>query len=209
MLALSVRQPWGAAIIHGSKRIENRGFATNYRGPVMICSSAAVPRAEYDPAKDAIESLEVAEEPPVPWELPEYKDRKDHDWTRMGYALGLATIIGCAHVQPDKVRYRRLGARRFSSTGEHIGSVGEYCSLEEDTWWWILGSRVIVYKTPWRIKGALGLRRRIKAAHHAGWPGMADFVSMPVSDVHEVCMMGGHRESFDGHWAEFGGEAPI
>jgi len=36
MKALSLWQPWASAIALGSKRIETRGWATSYRGPLAI-----------------------------------------------------------------------------------------------------------------------------------------------------------------------------
>jgi hypothetical protein len=36
MKALSIRQPWAYLIITGDKDIENRTWATAYRGPVLI-----------------------------------------------------------------------------------------------------------------------------------------------------------------------------
>lgn len=36
MKALSIRQPWAWAILHAGKRIENRTWATRYRGPILI-----------------------------------------------------------------------------------------------------------------------------------------------------------------------------
>jgi len=38
--ALTVRQPWASLILSGIKTIELRTWKTNYRGPVIICSSA-------------------------------------------------------------------------------------------------------------------------------------------------------------------------
>jgi hypothetical protein len=34
--ALTVHQPWAAALVRGSKRIENRCWRTAYRGPLII-----------------------------------------------------------------------------------------------------------------------------------------------------------------------------
>lgn len=34
--ALTVKQPHAWGLIHGTKRIENRGWVTNYRGPLLI-----------------------------------------------------------------------------------------------------------------------------------------------------------------------------
>ena len=39
MLALSVRQPWAWLIVNGHKTVENRVWATNYRGPILIHAS--------------------------------------------------------------------------------------------------------------------------------------------------------------------------
>ncbi len=36
MKAISIKQPWAAAIMSGLKRVENRTWATNYRGPLLI-----------------------------------------------------------------------------------------------------------------------------------------------------------------------------
>jgi hypothetical protein len=36
MKALSVRNPWGWAILHAGKSIENRSWPTKYRGPLLI-----------------------------------------------------------------------------------------------------------------------------------------------------------------------------
>lgn len=43
MKALSIRQPWAWLIANGYKDIENRSWRTNYRGPVLIHASAAMP----------------------------------------------------------------------------------------------------------------------------------------------------------------------
>jgi len=37
--ALSVKQPWAGLIAQGTKTIETRKWATNYRGPLLICAS--------------------------------------------------------------------------------------------------------------------------------------------------------------------------
>lgn len=52
MKALSVRQPWAYLIVSGIKRIENRDWTTDYRGPLLIHASmswhaAAADRDEF------------------------------------------------------------------------------------------------------------------------------------------------------------------
>lgn len=51
-LAISVRQPWAWLIIHGGKDIENRTWATQYRGRVLIHASKGMTAEEYSTTKD-------------------------------------------------------------------------------------------------------------------------------------------------------------
>ena len=43
MKALSIHQPWAGLIAHGVKTIEIRKWGTEYRGPLVICSTKAPP----------------------------------------------------------------------------------------------------------------------------------------------------------------------
>jgi hypothetical protein len=63
-IALSVRQPWAWAIIHGGKDIENRSrhaVANGNMKPARICihASAGMTRDEYEHARELIEQLGV------------------------------------------------------------------------------------------------------------------------------------------------------
>ena len=42
MLALTIQQPWAAAIAYGRKRIENRTWRTKYTGPILIHAAKTV-----------------------------------------------------------------------------------------------------------------------------------------------------------------------
>lgn len=42
MKALSIRPPWAYAIAHLGKRVENRTWRTNYRGPILIHASSTM-----------------------------------------------------------------------------------------------------------------------------------------------------------------------
>lgn len=46
MRALSIRQPWAWAIVQADKRIENRRWATPYRGTILIHAAARWGRHE-------------------------------------------------------------------------------------------------------------------------------------------------------------------
>lgn len=46
MRALSLWQPWATAIVIDAKRVETRGWSTNYRGPLLIHASKRWNQAE-------------------------------------------------------------------------------------------------------------------------------------------------------------------
>jgi len=57
VIALSIRQPWAAAILHLGKRIENRTWNTSRRGEFLLHASKGMTRAEYDDALDWCEDV--------------------------------------------------------------------------------------------------------------------------------------------------------
>jgi len=71
-LALSVRQPWAWAILHGGKQLENRSRIAVSRGgmkpgPLCIHASKGMTRDEYESARDFMRGIGVA--CPLPDEL--------------------------------------------------------------------------------------------------------------------------------------------
>jgi hypothetical protein len=52
MKTLTVCQPWAWAIVHGLKRVENRSWATHYRGPILIHAGKSRLPAELPEAPD-------------------------------------------------------------------------------------------------------------------------------------------------------------
>ena len=60
MRALTIKQPWAWAIIHGGKDIENRDWVTSYRGPLLIHAGADhleygnMPRGVQKPPETAL-----------------------------------------------------------------------------------------------------------------------------------------------------------
>ena len=48
MRTLTVRQPWAFLIIHGGKNVENRTWAADYLGPLLIHASKGMTRKEFD-----------------------------------------------------------------------------------------------------------------------------------------------------------------
>lgn len=76
-VAISIRQPWAWAIVHGQKDIENRSWATRFRGPVLIHASKT-----YDAwATETIQRL-----------CPTFLGRPD---VHLGGIVGVAEIVDC------------------------------------------------------------------------------------------------------------------
>ncbi len=55
--ALSIRQPWTWAILYAGKRVENRTWYTDYRGPIFIHAGLRVDWAAVDDLRDEIEAV--------------------------------------------------------------------------------------------------------------------------------------------------------
>lgn len=69
-VALSVRQPWAWAIIHGGKDVENRDWrrpnpGLTFRGDVCIHASAGMTQSEYRTAADFMARIAVDCPPPA------------------------------------------------------------------------------------------------------------------------------------------------
>ncbi len=79
--ALSIKQPWAHLIVSGKKDIENRSWATNYRGRVLIHASKGMTHDDYDSCLALCDVLQV-EIPPM-----ENLER--------GGIVGEATLVDC------------------------------------------------------------------------------------------------------------------
>ena len=81
MKALSIHQPWAWAILHEGKNVENRGWFTRYRGPLLIHASKT--RASYD--REALRDWESI----YGVKLPEW------DKLTTGALLGVVKVVDC------------------------------------------------------------------------------------------------------------------
>lgn len=79
MKALTVKQPWAWAIIHGGKDIENRSQRTNYRGELYIHAGKG-----EDPGAFGFPPLRTVIQTHNPV-------------LQRGEVLGTVTLIGCHH----------------------------------------------------------------------------------------------------------------
>lgn len=48
MIALSLRQPWAWLVMHAGKDIENRSWATKFRGRILVHASRGMTREEWE-----------------------------------------------------------------------------------------------------------------------------------------------------------------
>lgn len=95
-VALSVRQPWAWLITHpefGSvKDIENRTWATNFRGPVWIHASKGMTKAEWcDAYAFVADSIPPGPGPASFLEIPLFDD----PCYQRGGIIGKAEIVDC------------------------------------------------------------------------------------------------------------------
>lgn len=80
---ISIRQPWATLIVHGVKDIENRSWATRYRGPVLVHASL----------RPSIYSLaDVARQFGI--DLPQVE-------LPLGGIVGITNIIDCVDAHPS------------------------------------------------------------------------------------------------------------
>lgn len=91
MKALSIQQPWAWAILYLGKRVENRTWYTNFRGPIYLHAGKKLDLDGMDSLEpDIREALRDAEE-----------SGETLGKIYCGYLVGTARITDC--VRPDAV----------------------------------------------------------------------------------------------------------
>ena len=92
MKALSIRQPWAWAILYAGKRIENRTWSTNYRGPLLIHAARGMTSREYCDAFIWMSGVElIPKNPNGPTDMPIF-DKLDR-----GGIVGKSYLIDIYH----------------------------------------------------------------------------------------------------------------
>ena len=81
--ALSIRQPWAWLIANGCKDIENRSWATSFRGEFFIHASKGMTKKEYEECSDFFYGIDPAVIIPHKKEL------------CFGGIVGAATLTAC------------------------------------------------------------------------------------------------------------------
>jgi len=83
MKALSIRQPWAWLVAEGHKDIENRDWATSFRGRTLIHAGKTMRMANYRAAVEFAATLGVT--------IPHAQE------LHRGGIVGVATMIDCVH----------------------------------------------------------------------------------------------------------------
>jgi hypothetical protein len=84
MNLLSIKQPWAWLIANGYKDVENRTWATAYRGPLAIHASGGMTIAEYQNCRDF--ALDIA---------PEIPDFPERQMLQRGGIVAFARLADC------------------------------------------------------------------------------------------------------------------
>ncbi|MEE2568588.1 ASCH domain-containing protein [Pseudarthrobacter sp. J64] len=83
--ALTIRQPWAWAVIHGGKDVENRSWHTSYRGTLYIHSALAGTTEADRHHADISQAIDAQREAGLSVEL------------KFGYVLGTVELAGIHH----------------------------------------------------------------------------------------------------------------
>jgi hypothetical protein len=89
MKALSILQPWADAILTGAKRVENRTWYTNYRGPFLIHAGKKFDGEGMEFIMDVYKDIGLALARPLLSAAP----------VRRGVILGRATLVDCVKAE--------------------------------------------------------------------------------------------------------------
>ena len=93
MKALSVRQPWAWAIIHGGKDVENRSWRSRYRGPLLIHAAGT---QEDDDVLDACRLVAKLRGLPLEQALGHYRI-----CLKLGAVIGRVDMVDCVEDHPS------------------------------------------------------------------------------------------------------------
>ncbi len=141
MKALSIKQPWASLIAHGIKDIENRTWATKYRGTIYIHVSGKKQfniQLTDDQTKLAIPALKTAFDGTMPF----------------GAIIGTVDIVDCV------INHGSIWAERTPSCSPHYpnGLPAHMGKGREDAIYnWVLANPVLFDEPILNVKGKLSL----------------------------------------------------
>ncbi len=146
MKTLSIKQPWASLIAHGIKDIENRTWATKYRGTIYIHASGTP--AFTGSYKDNL--------PKGFWDNLQEKEKRNFidSFQHRGAIIGKVDIVDCA------INHGSIWAERTPSCSPHYpeGLPAYMGKGREDAIYnWVLANPVLFDKPIMNVKGKLSL----------------------------------------------------
>ena len=130
MKALSIKQPWASLIAHGIKDIENRTWATKFRGTIYIHVSGKKQfnvQLTDEQTKLAIPVLKTAFDGTMPF----------------GAIIGTVDIVDCV------INHRSIWAEATETSAGHV--------IDHIVYNWVLANPVLFEKPILNVKGKLSL----------------------------------------------------
>jgi hypothetical protein len=94
---LSILQPYAWLIVNGHKDIENRDWATNFRGRILVHAGKTYSRRSHEEYVEDMADMDI--------ELPAFEQMQ------LGGIVGSATITDCVREHPS--RWKILGSWGF------------------------------------------------------------------------------------------------
>ncbi len=103
MIALSIRQPWAWLIIHGHKPLENRTWATKFRGRIAVHAAKGMTQLEYDQARMFAATRGVTL-PPFAMFSEKFHETPHHSiTTRRGGVIGAVRIVDMVFSEKEAI----------------------------------------------------------------------------------------------------------
>ena len=103
--AISIRQPWAWAIINAGKDIENRDWATRFRGPVCIHAAKGMTKGEFEDFNVTLRGIAQTHSK----HLPDRCEYPLHDNMLRGGIIGTAEIVDCVTASDSPWFFGRYG----------------------------------------------------------------------------------------------------
>lgn len=92
MPCLSIRQPWAWLIVQGFKDIENRDWATQFRGRLLVHAGQTMTRPYYCQVRHELQAAGLC-----PDELPDFEALRE----MCGGIVGITSVIDCRQHHPS------------------------------------------------------------------------------------------------------------
>lgn len=136
MKTLSIKQPWASLIAHGIKDIENRTWATKYRGTIYIHSCG----------KPAFTGSYKENLPKEFWDSLSEKEK----WAAIDSFQHRGAIIGTVDIVDCVINHGSIWAEK---TNEFLVDIGD----EKPIYNWVLANPVLFDEPILNVKGKLSL----------------------------------------------------